>query len=124
MDSIFQLQVIARQRNEAQRAVFRRLVSAFRKEQLIFLDESSKDERTTQVNLHGCSENCPPIKFKLSSMVNSILSVLMTFKHVSHLCRFLHLQFAFPPNLAAQWRLLCTPHCPSSLEAKHLCLEI
>ena len=44
--------VIARQRNEAQSLVFRRLVSAFRKEQLIFLDESSKDERTTQVNLH------------------------------------------------------------------------
>ncbi|KAK3753359.1 hypothetical protein QZH41_018861 [Actinostola sp. cb2023] len=42
------MQLVARQRNELQRAEFRRFISQFRAEQFIFLDESSKDDRTLQ----------------------------------------------------------------------------
>lgn len=43
------MQIIARERNEHKRAEFRRLISQFQPEQFIFIDESSKDKRTTQV---------------------------------------------------------------------------
>ena len=44
-----QLHVVAKQRNEQMRASFRRQVSGFQKHQLLFVDESSKDDRTFQV---------------------------------------------------------------------------
>ena len=44
-----QLQIIARERDERKRAEFRRFTSQFQPEQFLFVDESSKDERTTQV---------------------------------------------------------------------------
>ena len=43
------LQIIARERDERKRAEFRRFTSQFQPEQFLFVDESSKDERTTQV---------------------------------------------------------------------------
>ena len=40
--------IIARERDERKRAEFRRFTSQFQPEQFLFVDESSKDERTTQ----------------------------------------------------------------------------
>ena len=42
---------IARERDERKRAEFRRFVSEFKPEQFLFVDESSKDERTIQVQI-------------------------------------------------------------------------
>lgn len=49
--SLSQLQVIAKERDERRRANFRRYMAQFNKHDLLFIDESSKDERTFQVNI-------------------------------------------------------------------------
>ncbi|KAK3703424.1 hypothetical protein QZH41_014259 [Actinostola sp. cb2023] len=46
--TVKKLHIFARQRNEYMRAEFRRFVSQFQPNQFLFVDESSKDERTTQ----------------------------------------------------------------------------
>ena len=48
---LLQLNVIARERNQMNRAIYRRQIAAFRREQLIFIDESAKDERTFTVRV-------------------------------------------------------------------------
>ncbi|KAK3711741.1 hypothetical protein QZH41_018481 [Actinostola sp. cb2023] len=45
---IFQLNVIARQRDEKRRANYRRIIAEFDSHQLMFIDESARDERTYQ----------------------------------------------------------------------------
>ena len=47
-----QLQIIAKERDENRRADFRHFISQFDKNQLLFIDESSKDDRTFQVKVH------------------------------------------------------------------------
>ncbi|KXJ05104.1 hypothetical protein AC249_AIPGENE3261, partial [Exaiptasia diaphana] len=42
------LNIVARQRNDQQRAAFRQRVALFENHQFLFIDESSKDERTFQ----------------------------------------------------------------------------
>lgn len=46
---LFQLNLIAKQRDEQERAAFRRKISQFQPHQFLFIDESAKDERTFQV---------------------------------------------------------------------------
>lgn len=48
---LLQLNVIAKERNEMSRASYRRQIAAFRREQLIFIEESAKDERTFTVQV-------------------------------------------------------------------------
>ena len=43
------MQIIARQRDERRRAEFRRFIAQFNPDQFLFVDESSKDDRTLQV---------------------------------------------------------------------------
>ncbi|XP_048581384.1 uncharacterized protein LOC125556694 [Nematostella vectensis] len=46
--SVQKMHIVTRQRNEFERATYRRFISQFKPNQLLFIDESSKDERTIQ----------------------------------------------------------------------------
>lgn len=58
---LFQLSVIARERDERRRAHYRRIIGAFDRRQLLFIDESARDERTFQVSYHICKNMSSPV---------------------------------------------------------------
>lgn len=55
-----QLNLVAKQRNEMLRAEFRRRIAQFETHQLLFIDESSKDDRTFQVKKNQQTINILP----------------------------------------------------------------
>ena len=53
LTSWLQLNTIIKERDERNRAIYRRRIAEFHREQLLFIVESAKDERTFQAGDHA-----------------------------------------------------------------------